>query len=218
MIRFIRLHDWAVLPRKRALDIDAARAKAKVYQEHFRYVRARRQAEFCSSWVLGQEYGWRVHSPVDVTLDRLDQVEVEPDDTPAEAVRAAAMSEVWVRQGTALALNRPPWLHLYEFRHRGGWESMFIPNGQGTVEWRLGWTIEGLESQSVMVFPSEQRPDLGVQMGILTPATMRRLSTIGLSIAISPRSAVSIKRGDEIARVALVHPESLKTRAEGEEA
>lgn len=217
MIRFIRLYDWAISPCKAILDIDGARDRAKLYRDQFRYVRARRRAEFCPAWVLGQEYGWRVRSPVDVTLDPLHQVEVEPGEAPAEAARAAAMSEIWLRQGTALAVNRSSWLHSYEFQHADGWESMFIPNGQETVEWRMGWTIEGFEPHAVMVFPSEQRPDLRVQVGILTPATMHRLSAVGLSIAISPKSVISINRGDEIARVALVHPDSLQARAEEQE-
>lgn len=61
------------------------------------------------------ELGWRLDSPADVTLTPLPQIEIDPGG--GEGVHAAAQAvgraEVWMRENTALAMNRPPWLHLY---------------------------------------------------------------------------------------------------------
>jgi len=116
-VEFRAIQPWALLPRTAVVDHEAARERAKVYREHFRYVRAERQPEFCAPWVLGQEIGWRVVSPIDVTLGPLPQIEIDPGDAPETAVRAVAMSQMWQRERTALTVQRPSWLHLYQFRH-----------------------------------------------------------------------------------------------------
>jgi hypothetical protein len=165
-MKFERIHPWAVLPRQRTVDIDAAKERERVYRETFRHLRAARQPEFCSPWVLG---------------------------------------------GTGLAMDKPPWLHLYEFREGDGWGSMFIPNGQGSVEWRQGWLPDDFQPHAIMVFPSEELPELGVLTGVLTATSIERMRLTGFSIAISPRVEVPICRGQEIARMVLVGPESLRT-------
>ena len=93
---------------------------------------------------------------------------------------------------------------------------MFIPNGEDTIEWRLGFTITGVDDHSVLVFPSDHHPELGVKVGVLTSASLQRLEATGFSIAVSPNRRVPIRRGQEIARIVLLHPESLKARADGE--
>jgi hypothetical protein len=216
MTSFNPWEPWALLPRKASSDRRGARERARLYRENFRWLRAERQAEFCTPWVLGHELGWRLDSPVDVTLDPLEQIEVDPGDNPEATARAAAKSELWVRDGTALTMDRPPWLHLYQFRSGDRWENMFIPNGQDTVEWRLGFIVTDIGDQSVLIFGSEHSPDLGVKVGVLTSASLRRLQATGFSIAVSPQRRVTIRRGQEIARVALLHPDSLQARAEGE--
>ena len=208
-MKFQRLHPWAVLPEQRAADIDAAKERERLYRENFQYLRAARQPEFCAPWVLGQRIGWRILSPVDVTVTPLPQVEISGDDSAAAAA-AVGKQEVWLRSGTGLAMDRPPWLHLYRFRDGEGWGNMFVPNGQGTVEWRLGWSPDDYQPLSIMVFPSEEVPDLGVLVGVLTPASLERMQPTGFSVAFRPRTEVSIARGQEIARAVLVGPESMR--------
>ncbi|MFN8074145.1 MAG: hypothetical protein U0Q15_01850 [Kineosporiaceae bacterium] len=214
MISFRQVHEWAICPSKADVDVAAARDRAKMYREHFRYVRAERQAEFCAPWVLGQELGWRVSSPIDVTVGPLTQVELTPDEDPATAVKAAGLSELWTRETTALAVQRTSWLHLYQFRStEGNWENTFVPNGADTVEWRLGWAIDGVEKHSLLVLPSPRLPELDVQIGVFTPPMLRRMSRQGCSLPIRPQRPVPIRRGDEIARIVLLHPDSLSVRA-----
>jgi hypothetical protein len=137
---------------------------------------------------------------------------------PEAAVRAASMSEMWQRERSALTVQRTPWLHLFQFRHGDQWENMFIPNGAATVEWRMGWAIDGVEDGAIMVFPSEAKPDLGVHVGVLTAAVLRRMTAPGFSVPISPSGPVTVRRGEEIARIVYLRPESLTVRATGEDA
>ena len=115
-----------------------------------------------------------------------------------------------MRNGTMLAVDSPPWLHAYRFREGDGWGNMFLPNGHGTVEWRLGWLPDDFEPHSIMIFPAEESQDLGVLVGVLTPSSLARMQATGFSIAIRPLTDVAIRQGQEIARIVLVGPESLK--------
>jgi hypothetical protein len=209
-MKFERLHDWAVLPTQRQVNLDAARDRQQLYREHFRHLRAERQPEFCAPWVLGQKVGWRVHSPVDVHLSPLPQYEVSADE-PRVSAAAVGMQELWLRSGSGLVMDRPPWLHHFQFREGEAWGNMFVPNGHGTVEWRLGWVPKDVGAHSIMIFPSEDMPDLGVLVGVLAPAVVARMDAKGFSVACSPRRPLSIRRGQEIARFVLVGPESLRS-------
>ena len=209
MIRFCEVRPWAILPHKATMDLTSARQRASMYREQFRYVRANRQPEFCAPWVLGRELGWRISSPIDVTIDPLRQIEVDPGDDPTAALKASGKSELWMRERTAIAVDRPSWLHLYQFRSGDQWENMFVPNGADSVEWRLGWAVDGVDSHSMLVMPSEGCPDLGVQVGVLTAGALQRMREHGCSVPISPRRSVSVRRGDEIARIVVLHPDSL---------
>ncbi|TDU02350.1 hypothetical protein EDD99_0741 [Streptomyces sp. 846.5] len=208
-MKFQRIHPWALTPTRKTVDTEAAKERERLYRDNFMHLRAARQPEFCAPWVLGQRIGWRILSPIDVTLTPLPQVEISADDTEASAA-SVGKQEVWLRSGTALAMDRPPWLHLYQFREGDGWGNMFVPNGQGTVEWRLGWMPDDFQPLSVMVFPSEELPELGVAVGVLTSASLGRMQSTGFSIAVSPRTDVQVRRGQEIARMVLVGPESLR--------
>ncbi|MCU7820434.1 hypothetical protein [Kitasatospora sp. DSM 101779] len=208
-MKFHALQPWALVPERRTVDIEAAKERERLYSDNFRFLRAARQPEFCAPWVLGQRIGWRIPSPVDVTLSPLPQVEISAQEAEAAAA-AVGKQEVWLRSGTALAMDKPPWLHLFQFREGDGWGSMFVPNGRGTVEWRLGWMPEDVAPLSVLTFPSEELPDLGVQVGVLTAASLGRMESSGFSIAVSPRTTVHVRRGQEIARIVLVGPESLR--------
>lgn len=94
-------------------------------------------------WLLGQELGWIVASPVSVTLSPLDDVQIAAGDD--EEVRAAGRlfvrEEFWRHDDGYIAVSRNDWLRTYQYRGADGrWQGMFLPNGQGSAEWRLSGT------------------------------------------------------------------------------
>jgi hypothetical protein len=163
---------------------------------------------------MGQEAGWRVLSPIDVTLSPLEQSEVLTDRNEAKsAVAAANKSEIWTRNDSSLAVHKTNWLHLYQHQTESGWENMFLPNGVGTVEWKLGWAAEIPKGYFLMVMPEpESPPEIEVPIGILSSTVVSRLKT-GLSLAIRPMKQVHVTRGQPIARLMLLHSESLQARS-----
>ena len=152
-VPFRQLHPWSLPPSKFSVDRKRSRADAEVYRDHFRFVRAERRPEHCAPWVTGQELGWRVHSPIDITFTPLDQIELDGVTEPEAAGRAANRTELWQREKSHLAVERTSWLHLHQFRTQRGWENMFLVNGAGTVEWRLGWAADVPRGYFLMVLP-----------------------------------------------------------------
>lgn len=145
-------------------------------------------------------------------LEPLTQMEVEAADSDEleELALAYPGHEIWKRETTYLALPKPNWLRLYQAKFGPRWEAMFLPNGQGTFEWHLGWTMDIPDGYSVLVM----QHDLGsitIPTGVLRAAVIRRLNEArGQSIAVAPARTTTIRRGDPIARIVLLHPSSLE--------
>ncbi|WP_353065994.1 hypothetical protein [Arcanobacterium hippocoleae] len=154
--------------------------------------------------------GWRVYSPIDVILSPFEQIEVAGGVSVENSARAVGKSQVWTRGDATIALDPPPWLNSYEFESDAGRQSMFLPNALGTIEWRQGWTVEKWDDVGVLIIPSPLMPDLGVEIGLLSPATLKRIAPKGISIAIAPKRRVEIKRGDEVARLIPISRECMR--------
>ncbi|MDW5327145.1 hypothetical protein [Plantactinospora sp. KLBMP9567] len=214
-VSFAAPYPWALAPRAARVDRERAKAESALLRDSFRWVRRDRAPEFCPPWTMGQELGWRVCSPVDVAFTPLEQVEVESGNDPQAAATAAGASELWQREGTALAVSDSAWLHLYQYRSvKGHWENMFLPNGQGTVEWRLGWTVQIPRGYFLLVLPPDTETGIQVPVGILSSTVCDKMVVAGTAaIAIRPTEAMTVHRGQEIARLVLLHADSLRARA-----
>lgn len=200
-MRFRSLYSWSSIPGKFNADLKSARARKELMKNSFTHLRAERQPEFCPTWVQGATLGWRIQSPIDVTLTPLEQIEIVGGDLAEEAAHAVGKKQIWVRGNAAIALDAPHWLNAFVFETAAGTETMFLPNGLGTIEWRQGWTVEDWGNTGLLVIPSPCSVDLGVEIGLFTPATLKRLASKGMSIAIAPKRRIEILRGDEIARL-----------------
>ncbi|WP_145012685.1 hypothetical protein [Kocuria salsicia] len=209
-MHFSQLYSWAIPPAKYELDLPAAREKRTLSAESFTHLRAERQPEFCPPWIQGATLGWRINSPIDITLSPLRQVEIAGGEQTSESARAVGMNQVWVRDSATLAVEQRAWLTSYEFETSQGSQTMFLPNGLDTVEWRLGWSATTADDFGLLVVPSPETPDLGVQIGLFSSATIERLHSTGMSIAISPRCELTLSRGDEIARLIPISREALR--------
>jgi hypothetical protein len=212
---FAAPYPWALAPQAARVDRERAKAESAMLRDSFRWVRRDRAPEFCPPWTMGQELGWRVCSPVDLAFTPLEQVEVESGNDPQAAATAAGASELWQREGTALAVSESAWLHLYQYRSvKGRWENMFLPNGQGTVEWRLGWTVQIPRGYFLLVLPPDTETGLQVPTGILSSTVCDKMMAAGTAaIAVRPTEAMTVRRGQEVARLVLLHADSLRARA-----
>jgi hypothetical protein len=129
------------------------------------------------------------------------------------AVRAAAAgySALWRRGKNFIGIRNAGWLRQAEVKTDRGWEAMFVPNGGGSLEWHLGWDLEIPAGYFLLVFGMEELPDLEVPVGVMDSKALGRLNqTSGMAIAVRPRRPVSIARGQPVARMVLLHADSVK--------
>ncbi|MFE3856075.1 hypothetical protein ACFXPN_33715 [Streptomyces griseorubiginosus] len=212
-VRFRPLYEWALPPAKYTVDRQRSRDDAALYRDNFRFARAERRPEHCAPWVMGQELGWQIRSPIDVAFTPLDQIELDGITDPEGAGRAANRTELWQREKSHLAVEKTSWLHLHQFRTPRGWENMFLPNGAGTVEWRLGWAADIPRGYFLLVMPLPGLDGLDVPVGILTSTVIARMGQDnGVSIAIRPTAKTQVRRGEPLARIVLLHADSLQAR------
>ncbi|MEV7835489.1 hypothetical protein AB0P12_33475 [Streptomyces subrutilus] len=218
-VTFRPLRPWALPPDKPRIDRAAARAERDAYRESFRYLRVPRLPADCPPWVLGQELGWSVRSPLTLTMKPLADIgfAVPEGEDPHRAGRRLGGAGMWQRGQEWIAARDADWLHLGDHRGAtGDWEGMFVPNGQGTLEWRLGWAATLPAGTFLMVMPlPDHAPDaLRVPVGVIPAKAVNAMAERGgMSIAVRPEQPVTVHRGQEIARIVLLHPDSLRTTA-----
>lgn len=221
-VTFRKVHPWAILPRKQKIDPQPKREEARLMAEHFAWVRASRSAELCWPWRMSQELGWIVESPVTVAMDAIHDVEALcPPDKLRYVSMLANATENWnFNNGSGESerihfTRNAGWTALYDFIVPGrGMERMFFINGLGSVEWVLGWEAAIPLGYSILILPLSV-PNLEVMMGVLDARSIAKREgyTNGLAIPIRPTGKVAIQRGQPIARIVLLHQDSLKARA-----
>jgi hypothetical protein len=212
-IELSRQYPWAILPAKPRVDRTAARETADVYSKHFRYLRQLRTANACPPWVLGQELGWIIASPVDVTMGRIEEVQFHAE-SREEAISVGRMlnrTEIWERETGWFATRSDGWLKLTQFRGpEDRWEAMFLPNGDGTVEWRLGWGAR-IPNDMFLLIMGLNESELQIPLGIMAAKYVNRTYEFGgLSIAVRPLGPVTVTRGMPIARMVLLHRDTIQ--------
>ncbi|EGJ72639.1 hypothetical protein STTU_p0026 (plasmid) [Streptomyces sp. Tu6071] len=213
-VAFTALYPWSLPPDKPRTDRAAARSERDLYAAHFRHARIARLPADCPPWALGQDLGWVVRSPVTATLTPLSDTDVAvPEDEDVRAVsRRAGGGQMWRRGPDWIAVpdQGGSWLRRYDFRNSSGqWEAMFLPNGQGTVEWHLGVAVRLPQPYFLMVLPLDPPlPGLHVPVGIIGAKTVNTMTDI--SIAIHPTHPVAVRREQPVARLVLLHPDTLR--------
>lgn len=215
-VQFESLRPWALVPDAPRVNRRDARHERDLYRDHFRYKRVARLPVDCPPWVLGQELGWQVRAPVAVTMGPIGDIEFDvPEGEELRTVgRKINRSEMWRHDGAWIATGDTDWMRFYDFAvPEGGWESMFVPNGSGTMEWRLGWAARIPDRYFLMVMTAGA-PGLEVPIGVIPSKAVNGMAERGgFSIAITPTARTTVTRGDPVARLVLLHPDSLQSAA-----
>jgi hypothetical protein len=87
---------------------------------------------------------------------------------------------------------------------------MFLPNGEGSLEWRLGFEVECPEGFAVLVQDASQFGFRALP-ALLTSSLVNRMNaTAGFSIALRPENEIRIARGDPIAFLYAIGGETLR--------
>ena len=206
IVKFTPLIDVALLPRK-----------AKVEEPEFtddssRWIANRRVKGACWPYRMAKEIGWTIRSPVDVEIHPVREIQVRAD-RPEEFARLKQYMpmEDWTQKREILiGISPASWYKVHEYRYRGLYYPMFLPNGEGTFEWRQGWRVEVPSDHVALIYPAEEQDGRFVaHPGLLYGATLSRVQErLGLPIAFEPLRISKIRRGEPIAKL-LVLPKSV---------
>lgn len=210
--QFEPIFEWAILPTRRKIDTKKDLEKRKVYSKGFRWYRAERQASFCKPFQLASTFGWLIHSPVDITFSPIEESQFEADDSEIQDIaQKAGFNHVWNRNGTNIGIKTEMPLRLYDFKKDNNWEAMFILNGGGTLEWKLGFKINLKSNQHVLTLDNLSDPLNLCVPGILSKEQLDRMNKkTGFSLAISPKKKLTVLRGDVVGIVTIITDETLK--------
>jgi len=136
-----------------------------------------------------------------------------PEEDVSRVMKLSGASEIWKRDDTCIAVRGCPWLRMFDFKVNDCWDSMFVPNGQGTVEWRQGLQVDVPTGVCLLILPASQNADLSVPAGLLTKKLLDGFNEgVGLSIAVHPNAKCHIKRGDPIAWLVPINEEVLQLK------
>lgn len=222
VIEFRSKYPWALPPQRDRIVTDAMKEHAQTVDREFRWHRAGRLPELCWPWRLAAELGWVIRSPVDVRVEPIHDFEVAgPAVTNMTAGPGGDQEDllrdydIWTHHRTPIAVRKHEsrWMRLHDFQSEHGWQSMFVPNGRGTVEWFLGWACDWPADAFALILPHRFDGPVQVMQGILDAAHLHAAGQkLGVSIAIQPTARAEIRRGDPIARLILLHADSLRAR------
>lgn len=213
-----KIHPWAIPPEKSKVERSRPKEESEHLANHFRYHRSFRFREACPPWILGQELGWVLRSPISVHLTPVADMQFTSTEDPQQIGAVAGVTEFWRRGEGYIAASKNHWIRSHQYRGlSGAWEAMFLPNGDGTVEWRLGWSIRIPDDYFMMVFGLDSGSGPSIPTGVLTSKQVNRTwDETGFSLAMEPTENVSVERGQPIARIALIHRDSLQAGLEEE--
>ncbi|WP_391573411.1 hypothetical protein [Cohnella sp.] len=205
-ITFRRLIQTAILPEKEKL------AKPELLDREARWIKNRRVKGVCWPYRSAKELGWTLYSPVDVAIHPLSEIQTTMD-KPEEFARLKQLTDMdeWVQKDDILLGVKPSsWYKIHEYEYEGRYRSMFIPNGEGTLEWRLGWSVDIPDDHLLLIQPIEMKDARfivhpGLLMGTSVQSVQRHL---GLPIAFEPLQPCKIIRGEPLAKL-FVLPKSV---------
>ena len=196
-----RRFDWAILPEKREFKRVSPISQPAV--NSFKWHANVRDESSCLPRNLGLQIGLYVLSPVSISLDPIDEVQFHcSDDELSSAVSENGFVECWNRGDTRFGFRSSTNFRQFDFRVDQHWESMFVPNGNGTVEWRLGYNIDIDDNMGLLVAPLDDLTDAVALYGFIPSNSLKRMSaSSGFSIALRIFKSTRIEKGQEIARI-----------------
>lgn len=209
-------YPWAVVPRQ-VQDCGAmVREEHKLLEENFKYYSYIRNESNCPPWVIGQKTGFEVLSPISVGMTKVRDIQFSSDEEPQQVAKIFDLTDFWARPGGYIGVSRNSWIRAYVYRNLDGeWQSMFIPNGRGTIEWHLGIRVSIPEGYYLQV-SSHPKSNLTIPSGVLTKKQLdEQNATGGMSLAFKPDDT-QIQRFDPIAKITLLHRDSIQAHLETE--
>lgn len=197
---FVKRFGWSLLP-KTLHELEPVLHTLEL-QDEFRWLREGRQSSRCPSFVNAQRLVHVFCSPIDICLSPSDQFTFDCEfNDLAQFQKDTGTNEVWRRNGKFIGICKASGLKKFDFRVGEKWESMFLPNGENSWEWRLGLNFDVPVDCSVLVFDEPTLPSIEIVPGVFSNKQILSMNeNSGISIAFRVKQTVYLKRGTPIAR------------------
>lgn len=119
------------------------------------------------------------------------------------------------RDDIYIGLKPDGWFRVHQAKVDGIWHSMFVPNGEGSFEWKMGWNVEIPEDFVLLLQPLAGEDHFIVHSGLLTAKRLIPFHYgLGLPIAFEPKKKKLIRRGDPLAKMLIFHKSTLTLNEE----
>lgn len=211
-VKFTKLLDLAILPIEEKVE------EPRYNDESSRWIKNRRVKGSCWPYRAAKEVGWTIVSPIDIDIYPVKEIQTAVD-TPEEFARLKQLvnMEDWThKQDVLIGVTPSAWYKVHEYKYNGLFYPMFLPNGEGTFEWRQGWRIEIPDHHFVLFQPAEhQNGRFVVYPGLLMgPALARVQERLGMPLAFEPLQASRIRRGEPLAKLLVLPKSTLALKSE----
>ncbi|HDX9688630.1 TPA: hypothetical protein ROY10_004222 [Bacillus thuringiensis] len=210
-VTFYPLTEWAILPEKEKVNLSSENFS------EIRWFHKKRKKGACWPYKFAKELGWIICSPIDVIIEPVEEVQVSVESTTdLEEIQHLRGIDFWVkRDDIYIGLKPDGWFRIHQSIIDGVWHSMFVPNGEGSFEWKLGWNVE-IPKDFVLLFqPLEGISEFITHPGLLTSKMLPSFhSGLGLPIAFEPRKKKQILRGEPLGKMYVFHKSALSLKEE----
>lgn len=181
--------------------------------ESFRWAASARSSDRCGPYQLARNLGLTALSPVTVDLTPLNEIQFRCEaNTLPEFLSANSIAEYWQLDKGYIGFKEKTFMRLFDYRVGEHWEPMFLPNGEGTIEWRLGYDLVLPDGIGLLVCPPSNGVNFMIPYGYIAPqVAARTIQRFGFSIALKPLQPIRIERGAPIAKLIPIPLESLRT-------
>lgn len=211
-ITFIQLHDWTVLPRKKnKMNVESSES------DNIRYSNRTRVKGKCHPYKIANEFGWLIHSPFDINIEPVeDEYQIKCKDDEILSIGTTLEIDYWIkREQTYIGIRPSGWFRIHQAKIKKEWTNLFIPNGEKSFEWRLGFGVKIPKDFILMFLPVESQKKIKVHHGILTKKHLDNAidTELGISMAFDPLKKTMIKKDEVIGRIIIINKNSLNLEA-----
>lgn len=212
VVKFKKLLDLAILPIKEKVE------EAQFHDESSRWIKFRRVKGSCWPYRMAKEIGWTVVSPIDIEIQPVKEIQTILDQ-PEEFARLKQLMnmEDWTqKKDTLIGITPAGWYKVHEYKYKGLFYPMFLPNGEGTFEWRQGWSVEVPDNHLLLFQPVENQDGRFITYpGLLAgPSIPRVQEKLGMPLAFEPLKVCRIRRGEPIAKLLILPKSVLSLKSE----
>lgn len=210
VVKFIRLNNWSILPTKEKV------TTPEPIPTSIRWLTKERVKGACYPYKMGKQLGWIISSPIDVNISPVEEIQIRGNREDVTEVGRMLGIDFWVQRGeTFIGIKPSSWFQILQARVEDNWQGLFIPNGERTFEWRLGWGIEIPDDYFLLIQPLEGEENFIVHPGLLFPKSLEKFNHgLGQGIAFEPKKQHKIRKGDPLARIFVLHNSALEIKDE----